>query len=752
MKDLLGLKGGSIVLFLSELVILATATLGIFALIQLHLPRSPSPTLKRGRSPRPRSTSLASSRSRPRSVSSSSSPDAKRRRTDLASIPTGPRGHNPKNHYQPPPPPLPTPAPIAVRNAQGIPIGPKNPNANHIAALEHQRRAPHAPASSVVNDAQATRSLWLGAVPWPATGTPEFLLSIFSRFGPIESTRLVPPKSCAFVNFESTEVAVIAREALNGTSFLGSHFGPIRIGFGHNPDTKSLPFSPWAASGRSNIATSNNNAATIAAAFSTPAPVPTGYTAPAQTRAPLPVFATAVSATSESASTPVPEAFAKDTRISSDRLALIAQSTEDQQEEEDSEMPYRGRGSNGPSRGGGGGGGGRHGGRGHSAGGNVNGYPGRGILLDGPIRDRQYILDEYSLGGRVALKPAHAENPKSPLANFMGTASGYESEYGKLNGANYHRVSIIVDRERGIIGLGDATDKKEAEKLAALSAMYQLTAAGILDGAGNKANGHPTGSGGGGGGGGGDQSSSSETAQLSDGSTVTYERARLFMEYYCQRFNFKKPEIQFDQVTASHGYGKKHAGGSRWDAIMTVDGRRIGQGSAPNKKSANIQAYLDVVVYLEKCDHDLWRSFEEKRSQSKNQDVGTAPHLLFQCTDGVNEAIRQLCDDARLSTLFARAPAVGTATTTAVSATNNPVRVKAASELAARAKMLKNRLISYQSDPKLEAMRETRSKLPIFGYKQSIVDTINSQDVVVLVHHSFLCSQYAPDEDLLHTV
>jgi len=42
------------------------------------------------------------------------------------------------------------------------------------------------------------------------------------------------------------------------------------------------------------------------------------------------------------------------------------------------------------------------------------------------------------------------------------------------------RVTVLADPQLGIVGVGDAPAAKEAEKLAALSAILQLQAVGIV--------------------------------------------------------------------------------------------------------------------------------------------------------------------------------------------------------------------------------------------------------------------------------
>lgn len=87
-------------------------------------------------------------------------------------------------------------------------------------------------------------------------------------------------------------------------------------------------------------------------------------------------------------------------------------------------------------------------------------------------------------------------------------------------------------------------------------------------------------------------------AALSDGTVLSYERARHFMDYYCRRFRFAKPDIVYAQLTRGP-----------WQADMIVGDRRIGFGRGPSKQEAMSRCYTDVVEYLEKCDPSIWKDF-----------------------------------------------------------------------------------------------------------------------------------------------
>ncbi|KIX06510.1 uncharacterized protein Z518_04486 [Rhinocladiella mackenziei CBS 650.93] len=90
------------------------------------------------------------------------------------------------------------------------------------------------------SEVQISRSLWIGSI--PNSTTMSSLDAIFSRYGPIESTRVLTHKNCGFVNFETVEHAVRARQLLNGKEiFPGA--GPVRIGFAKAPNA-SVSLTP----------------------------------------------------------------------------------------------------------------------------------------------------------------------------------------------------------------------------------------------------------------------------------------------------------------------------------------------------------------------------------------------------------------------------------------------------------------------------------------------------------------------------
>ena len=98
---------------------------------------------------------------------------------------------------------------------------------------------------------------------------------------------------------------------------------------------------------------------------------------------------------------------------------------------------------------------------------------------------------------------------------------------------------MVADEEYKVVGYGDAKNKKEAEKLAALDALLQLARRDLLGARPSVSklaaakSGTP-----------GNVTPKEETATLSDGSTLTTERAREFMTFYCAHFRSVEVRLQ----------------------------------------------------------------------------------------------------------------------------------------------------------------------------------------------------------------
>lgn len=333
------------------------------------------------------------------------------------------------------------------------------------------------------------------------------------------------------------------------------------------------------------------------------------------------------------------------------------------------------------------------------------------------------------------MDPKWLENPKNYLANLLGAQSAPEPIITEVNVAGQRVFRAEIGINNGdVTAIGDSPKKKDAEKLVCLSALLQLSVLSTVQPgetfvatnvAEHKAAPSPP-----------QQAGSvhppagEEVAELSDGTSIGYDRARQFMEYYCHRYNFGKPDIQYSETRTKGRKGKKS--NSAWEAVMSVGDRKIGVGAAKTKKTAQIKCYLDVAQYLESCDAGLWRDFAMSHQTTDSRAV---PHLVFQMSDGLNEDVQGLCADIKNSSLCQNAPPPNLADQNQELPPYQGARVVQldGAQSRARSKELSDRLASYKTDPKLAKMRAQRDALPVKTKTEEILKQIDANDVTIIM-------------------
>ncbi|EIW86710.1 P-loop containing nucleoside triphosphate hydrolase protein [Coniophora puteana RWD-64-598 SS2] len=362
--------------------------------------------------------------------------------------------------------------------------------------------------------------------------------------------------------------------------------------------------------------------------------------------------------------------------------------------------------------------------------------------LDGPIYDEACLQQLRSRveQARSPLKQALVDNPKSPVANFWKESfsgspvyaleEGIHTETGRriwrcvlisaftcfLSHALF-RATLAINSDPVVTAHGDHSDKKSAEKLCAMFALYQLHEFGLVRKP--KSDPPPT-------------QALAQHVVLSDGTQVDFERCRSFMDYYCRRYDFGKPDIDFEEQ-------RNKRSNSSWHATMTVGGRRIGMGSGSSKKDAQNQCYLDVTQYLESCDATLWKDFIV--ASKTGRDLGLAPRVHFQMSPPLNDEIRDLCNDIKKSELYRNRPSIGSGLTGSDAPRTVPERpphqVRASrappsqAYLERKSATLSERRKEYLQSPSLARMRETRQTLPIYTRGEDILDHIRANDITI---------------------
>ena len=299
------------------------------------------------------------------------------------------------------------------------------------------------------------------------------------------------------------------------------------------------------------------------------------------------------------------------------------------------------------------------------------------------------------------------------------------------------RSTLVLDPELGWSVYGDAKTAREAEKAAALHAVLFLQDQGDLlnkapsTSAAAAASSSTTAT----------AASSSKTVKLSDGTDLTPERAREFMDFYCQRFSFGKPDILVQPDQQQRGRRTVTSG---WNATMTVGGQNIGLARGSSKKSATANCYLDTVQYLESCDPQLWVHFNV--THKPGAPVGLAPHIRFTMSDELDDEVNAIYEDARNSLIFAKRPRTAgvsqrgeAAPDSAAAAAKQPSNVRRRYEnphateqaLSQKSEQLMQRLEDYYSDERLRPLREQRDSLPVTQKKSDVLVKIELNQITI---------------------
>ncbi|GAA6053256.1 hypothetical protein JCM3770_002681 [Rhodotorula araucariae] len=442
----------------------------------------------------------------------------------------------------------------------------------------------------------------------------------------------------------------------------------------------------------------------------------------------------------------------------------------------------------------------------------------------GPLHDHAYVLQAYAaLGGRGQPNPKYLDNGKGVLANYtkaLGVDGKYDAQRVNVDGHDVFRVTVVADPDppaaqrsgmynsassgpamppmpQPVVGTGDAPTVKEAEKIAAIHACLQLSARGLFttsnlptrtrgqftplhaasqtatpsysagpsaffDGPAAAPSAYPA-----------QQQAMQPATEKNDGRTVALstgqriglEEARAFMDYYCSRFNFGRPDLQTASVP---GFGRSR-GASTWRVTLRVGGAQIGVGEARAKKDAQNRAYLDTASYLEQCDASLWAEWSARKEMRKMEKTGQAPHVVFEVTPDVEDELREAVWESRDGELYRRAremvdrehekalrakeravmaargllddpsPSAGGATATGSGGADPAVAERRAelraTFLAQKSQALAARLQAYKADesPAITRLREQRASLPVSSNATSVLAKIATSGVVVVL-------------------
>ena len=218
---------------------------------------------------------------------------------------------------------------------------------------------------------------------------------------------------------------------------------------------------------------------------------------------------------------------------------------------------------------------------------------------------------------------------------------------------------------------------------------------------------------------------------LSDKETkIDYDRARQFIDYYTRRFGFGREDLEYNMTSDS---GKRNA--SVWEAFMTIGGTQIGKGRGSSKKLAQKTCYIDVAVYLEAYDPNLWKTFIE--AAKTGRDLGMAPSVYCGVSESLEDEIYELCVEMKKSSLYKNAlrlrPSLPHSSTShTVPSLQPPVRrPREFPSSEGKDRILKERRERYLVSPSAQPMRDSRAALPITTRARELLDHIRDNDVTI---------------------
>ncbi|KAF9076296.1 hypothetical protein BDP27DRAFT_1314204 [Rhodocollybia butyracea] len=322
-------------------------------------------------------------------------------------------------------------------------------------------------------------------------------------------------------------------------------------------------------------------------------------------------------------------------------------------------------------------------------------------VSDGPIQDLHHISNVLYPDIISRIKAVHRNDPmslpNSVALRYTGEPITYKSRRVQINKNLVFRTEAIVPTDPPIIGVGDHAKEASSRRFAALALLCELEGKNMLY---TK------------------PKSEQDSITLPDGQTADFERCKTFMEYYCARFHFKKAEVEYIEKRGA------------WDAVLSVEGRKIGLGLGASKKQAMHRCYLDVVEYLVKCDPELWENFKVKATNVIIEPQRLTLHLSY----NLASRVRDLIVDLKSSELYKKRPALAAGTISDASSPSfGSTYHEERTHMGPKSQELQQRLKAYLENPAMEKMRATRLALPVHTRAEDVLSAIEQNDVIVLM-------------------
>ncbi|PLW12732.1 hypothetical protein PCANC_18157 [Puccinia coronata f. sp. avenae] len=355
--------------------------------------------------------------------------------------------------------------------------------------------------------------------------------------------------------------------------------------------------------------------------------------------------------------------------------------------------------------------------------------------LDQPIYNVQEIHNLWT--SSVPPRPEWITNPKGILNNFCQQAHPlpiYETQQVIFNGLPKPmiRTTVKLDFAPDIIGIGDHAVKKEAEKLAALSACLQIGMKNMFDEHNLPVRSE-------------NQPQEAKNRKLMpDGTQLTLDQAKAYISFYYHKYNLGSPYIDYEN-------GKAGRGRQTWIARISLRERVLGIGEAINKKEALNEAYLNAVTFLVDSDPVLWTEFCCSPESQEASAGGLIPPVIFKLSNETEQDLRQIVHSVKDCELYQRAniilerargagpaPHQANQITTENANRQNPNNNSSSSresQLKQKSSALRDRLGAYQTDlsPAVVHLREQRQSLPVIAQSSLVLSALATNPITILM-------------------